>query len=78
MDICAVDQVGCEDPDPDEDMAAHILHELEQEHRRMSSSQRTKEEPRGLDQNSSQFNPHRHSGLSSNHGDQCGHGHAPQ
>lgn len=30
MDICAVDQVGCEDPELDEDMAAHILQELDQ------------------------------------------------
>nr|XP_046244595.1 zinc finger B-box domain-containing protein 1 isoform X2 [Scatophagus argus] len=29
MEICNVDQAGCEDPDLDDDTAAHTLHELE-------------------------------------------------
>ncbi|XP_058490447.1 uncharacterized protein zbbx [Solea solea] len=31
MEICSVDQTGCEDPDLDSDTAAHHLHSLEQE-----------------------------------------------
>lgn len=31
MEICNVDQTGCEDPDVDTDTAAYILHNLEQE-----------------------------------------------
>lgn len=31
MEICSVDQMGCEDPDLDTDTTLHTLHELEQE-----------------------------------------------
>ncbi|KAK1899483.1 Zinc finger B-box domain containing protein 1 [Dissostichus eleginoides] len=36
MDICSVDQMGCEDPDLDADTTAHTLHDLEQELRLMA------------------------------------------
>ncbi|MEQ2220047.1 hypothetical protein ILYODFUR_001231 [Ilyodon furcidens] len=31
MEICSVDQTGCEDPDVDTDMTARMLHSMEQE-----------------------------------------------
>lgn len=68
MDICAVDQVGCEDSDLDEDTAAHILQELEQEHRRMSWSQVSPTDGRACEDLA----------LSSSHGDQRGRGHSSQ
>ncbi|KAM4565775.1 uncharacterized protein PAE49_009663 [Odontesthes bonariensis] len=36
MEICKVDQTGCEDPDVDIDTTAHMLHGLEQELRVMA------------------------------------------
>ncbi|CAK6965208.1 uncharacterized protein zbbx isoform X1 [Scomber scombrus] len=36
MDICSVDQVGCEDPDLETEATAHTLHDLEQELRLMA------------------------------------------
>lgn len=36
MEICSVDQTGCEDPDLDTDTTAQTLHGLEQELRRMA------------------------------------------
>lgn len=36
MEICSVDQAGCEDPDLDTDTIAHTLHELGQELRLMT------------------------------------------
>ena len=36
MEICYVDQTGCEDPDLDTDTTAHTLQELEQELRLMT------------------------------------------
>lgn len=36
MEICSVDQAGCEDPDLDTDTTAHTLHELGQELRLMA------------------------------------------
>ncbi|TKS81228.1 hypothetical protein D9C73_015333 [Collichthys lucidus] len=36
MEICNVDQMGCEDPDLDTDTTSHTLHELEQELRLMA------------------------------------------
>ncbi|KAL7400444.1 hypothetical protein ABVT39_012366 [Epinephelus coioides] len=36
MEICSVDQTGCEDPDLDTDTTAHALHSLEQELRLMA------------------------------------------
>ncbi|KAJ4936102.1 hypothetical protein JOQ06_017626 [Pogonophryne albipinna] len=38
MDICSVDQMGCEDPDLDADTTAHTLHDLEQELRLMANA----------------------------------------
>ncbi|XP_039648116.1 zinc finger B-box domain-containing protein 1 isoform X2 [Perca fluviatilis] len=37
MEICSVDQTGCEDPDLDTDTTAHALHGLEQELRLMAN-----------------------------------------
>ncbi|XP_035536391.1 uncharacterized protein LOC118342067 isoform X2 [Morone saxatilis] len=36
MEICSVDQMGCEDPDLDTETTAHTLHKLEQELRLMA------------------------------------------
>ncbi|XP_062275895.1 zinc finger B-box domain-containing protein 1 [Scomber scombrus] len=38
MDICSVDQVGCEDPDLETEATAHTLHDLEQELRLMAKA----------------------------------------
>ncbi|XP_063764012.1 uncharacterized protein LOC134880841 [Eleginops maclovinus] len=37
MDICSVDQMGCEDPDLDTDTTAHTLRDLEQELKLMAN-----------------------------------------
>lgn len=41
MEVCGVDQVGWEDHDLDKDTAAHILHDLEEERKHLSSGKRT-------------------------------------
>ncbi|MEQ2298924.1 hypothetical protein AMECASPLE_010216 [Ameca splendens] len=39
MEICSVDQTGCEDPDVDTDMTARMLHSMEQELRLVANTQ---------------------------------------
>lgn len=37
MEICSVDQTGCEDPDLEADTTAHTLYKLEEELRLLSN-----------------------------------------
>lgn len=41
MEICSVDQTGCEDPDMDAETTKHMLHILEQELKLMANAQHT-------------------------------------